>query len=317
VSTVSLGIALLAATVGLWVGAHWLVGAASRLAGSAGVSPLVIGLTVVAFGTSAPEIAVSTVAAFEGNGDVAVGNVVGSNVFNVGVILGCIAILAPFRVTETMVRRDAVAMAGATAVAVVVLANLTLSRLEGLVLLALLAGYLGALGLAARKGKGDAADDAPTNANSDVASNRNVELLRLLGGLALIVGSGRVLVESATTIALSVGVSTWLVGVTIVAAGTSLPELVTSIVATRRDEVAIAAGNVIGSNVFNLLGVLGLAAAIRPTVVDPAVLGSLVWLGVLTAIAAVVLATGRRLTRLEGVLLLAIAAGYWITSALG
>jgi cation:H+ antiporter len=319
VSTVTLGLALLAATAGLWIGAHWLVGAASRLAGAAGVSPLVIGLTVVAFGTSAPEIAVSTVAALEGNGDIAVGNVVGSNVFNLGVILGCVAILAPFRVTETMVRRDAVAMAGATAVAMAILANMVLTRVEGVVLLALLASYFGALGLAVRRSNGDAVEDVPTdaNANGGRRSNRGVELLRLFGGLALVAGSGRVLVESATTIALSVGVSTWLVGVTIVAAGTSVPELVTSIVATRRDEVAIAAGNVIGSNVFNLLGVLGLAAVVRPITVDPAVPGSLVWLGVLTAIAAIVLATGRRLTRPEGVVLLAIAAGYWATSVLG
>ncbi|TYL39284.1 conjugal transfer protein TraR [Natronococcus pandeyae] len=338
---------LVAATLGLWAGARWLVDAASRLASAAGVSSLVIGLTVVAFGTSAPEIAVSTVAALEGNGDVAVGNVVGSNVFNLGLILGIVAVIVPFRVTETMIRRDAVAMALATALATGVLANRVLSRLEGVILLALLAGYLGALGLEIRRTSGSDgetvpdgaepiaasetssapettstaspsdASEEPANASSERSPRIGYDIGRLLVGLLLVAVSGRVLVDAATTIALSVGVSAWLVGVTVVAAGTSLPELVTAVVATRRGDVGIAAGNIVGSNVFNLLGVLGLAAVVRPLALDPAVVPGLVWLGVLTAAATVLLATGRRVTRLEGVVLIALTAAYWLVNVVG
>ncbi|MDG5821515.1 calcium/sodium antiporter [Natronococcus sp. A-GB7] len=323
--SVSVGtvVVLFAATLGLWIGARWLVDAASDIASAAGVSPLVIGLTVVAFGTSAPEFAVSITAALEGSGDVSVGNVVGSNVFNLGVVLGVIALLAPFRATETMLRRDAVAMAVATAVATGVLANRIVSRPEGLVLVSLLAGYLVALGVVARREADDTDRMSPESGEetgfetSAPTIRLGPEAGRLLVGLALVIVGGRLLVDSATTLGLAVGVSEWAIGVTVVAAGTSLPELVTSIVAARRNAVSIAAGNVIGSNVFNLLGVLGVAATIRPLAVDPAVPASLVWLGAITAVATVVLATGRRLTRLEGAILLAVAAGYWLASAVG
>lgn len=333
---------LVAAVLGLWVGARWLVDAASRLASAAGVSSLVIGLTVVAFGTSAPEITVSTVAALEGTGDVAVGNVVGSNVFNLGLILGIVAVLVPFRVTETLIRRDAVAMAVATAIAAGVLANRILSRLEGVILLALLAGYLGAIGLEIRRTSGSGGEAAPdgaepidaseaspapegtadapdetANADDERSPRIGYESGRLLVGLLLVAVSGRVLVDAATTIALSVGVSAWLVGVTVVAAGTSLPELVTSVVATRRGDVGIAAGNVVGSNVFNLLGVLGVAALVQSMTVDPAVIPGLAWLAVLTAAATALLATGRQVSRLEGVLLIALTAAYWLVNVVG
>ncbi|MFU8868443.1 calcium/sodium antiporter [Natronococcus sp.] len=316
-------VVLAVATLGLWIGARWLVDAASSMADAAGISPLVIGLTVVAFGTSAPEFAVSIVAALEGSGDVSAGNVVGSNVFNLGVVLGAIALLAPFRATETMLRRDAVAMALATAIATGVLANRLVSRPEGLVLVALLTGYLAWLGATARR-EADGTDRPSTEPSTESTLEANEpsvrlrsETGRLLVGLALVVVGGRLLVGAATTLGLAVGISEWAIGVTVVAAGTSLPELVTSIVAARRNAVAIAAGNVIGSNVFNLLGVLGVAATIRPMTVDPAVPVSLVWLGAITAVATVVLATGRQLTRLEGAVLLAVAAGYWVTSVLG
>lgn len=320
---------LLASVLALWVGARWLVTGAARIAASLGISSLVIGLTVVAFGTSAPEVAVSIGATIEGRADVSVGNVVGSNIFNLGVILGVVAVLSPFRVAITLLRRDALAMAVATGIGTLVLANLVVSRLEGAILVSLLAGYVGGLAFAARReratpretGEGVSADGAPVDDATPAAGESTVrfglEGGRVLAGLALVVVGGRLLVDAATTIALAVGVSEWVIGVTIVAAGTSLPELVTSVVAARRDAVAIAAGNVIGSNVFNLLGVLGLAAVVRPMTVDSAVLDSFVWLGVVTAIATIVLATGRRLTRLEGGLLIALAASYWAVSALG
>ncbi len=324
-----LGVGVLA----LWLGARLLVTGASRLASAAGVSALVAGLTVVAFGTSAPEIAVSAEAALGGRGDIAVGNVVGSNLFNLAVTLGIVAVLSPFRVSETLVRRDAVAMAASTVVAIVVLANGVVSRLEGMVLIALLIGYLGVLGVAIRN-----ADPAQSFASDGIGAEPSapapigteqpdeldrgelrpvLEAGRVLAGLALVIAGGRVLIDGAVGLALTAGISEWAIGATIVAAGTSLPELVTSLVAAREDDVGIAAGNVIGSNVFNALGVLGVAAVVRPLSVDPAVFAGLAWLGIVTALATVVLATGRQLTRLEGVTLLALGASYWIVSVVG
>lgn len=366
----------------LWVGARWFVAAAAKLAHAAGVSTLVVGLTVVAFGTSAPELVVSAGAALDGRANVAAGNVLGSNVFNLALVLGLVAVIRPFRIELTLLRRDVVAMAAATAIGIAVLGNRFVSRPEGVILVALLAIYVGWLWVAATRSEGTAGSpsadrpssdshqtadghqstpDSPTSradserstprdhqstSNSDQSTSgtdqsatesnqstsetdqspietarsprrRGFDAGRLLAGLLFVVAGGRLLVDGASEIALSLGVSEWVVGVTIVAAGTSLPELVTSIVATRRGNVSIAAGNVVGSNVFNLLGVLGIAAIVRPLALDPAVLPGLGWLALVTAIATVVLATGRRLTRLEGSALVVIGVGYWIWSAIG
>ncbi|MFC4245539.1 calcium/sodium antiporter [Natribaculum luteum] len=308
-------------TVALALGARWLVDGASRLAQSAGISPLVVGLTVVAFGTSAPEFAVSIGAALEGQADVSVGNVVGSNVFNIGLVLGGAAVIAPFRVRNVLVRRDAVAMGATTALALAVLADLSIGRLEGALLVGLLVAYLGALFVAARASTADrtAAPAGWDPADDDASAARSrswVDVGLVLVGLVLVALGGRVLVDAATRLALDAGVSEWLVGVTLVAAGTSLPELATSVVAARRGAVAIVAGNVVGSNVFNLLGVLGVAALIRPLSVDATALLGLAWLLVLTAITTVLLATGRRLTRLEGLTLVALLLVYWGASVL-
>lgn len=247
---VPFGIGVLA----LWLGARLLVTGASRLASAAGVSALVVGLTVVAFGTSAPEVVVSTEAALEGRGDVSVGNVVGSNVFNLGVILGLVAVISPFRVVETLLRRDVLAMAASTIVAAAVLADSVVSRLDGAILLALLIGYLGALGVSIRRDRaGDEGRPEVTDGvtlSPDRRDGREVrfglEAGRVLAGLLLVIAGGRVLVDSAVGLALAAGVSEWAIGATVVAAGTSIPELVTSVVAARGDDVSIAAGNVIG-----------------------------------------------------------------------
>ncbi len=310
------------AALALWLGARSLVTGASRLASAAGVSALVVGLTVVAFGTSAPEIVVSTGAAVEGRGDVAVGNVVGSNVFNIGVILGLVAVITPFRVTEPLLHRDVLAMAGSTIVAAAVLADGSVSRLEGAILLVVLTCYLGVLWFAIRAATdGDGGRSKPIDGGTTALAERDrhdvrigIEGGRILVGLVLVIVGGRVLVDSAVGLALAAGVSEWAIGVTVVAAGTSIPELVTSVVAARGDDVSIAAGNVIGSNIFNIVGVLGIAAVFRPLTVDPAVFVALTWLGVLTVFTTIVLATGRQLTRLEGISLVVLGVGYSIVS---
>ncbi|MCU4973161.1 calcium/sodium antiporter [Halobacteria archaeon AArc-m2/3/4] len=325
---------VLVSIVALWLGARWLVAAASRLASAVGVSALIVGLTVVAFGTSAPEFAVTIEAALADRADVSVGNVVGSNVFNLGVILGGVAIVHPFRTTDSLVRRDAVVMAGITVLALAFLANAAISRLEGVVLCLLLVAYLGGLVVAARgeirteeEKEGETtvpSDDSTRTLGSDTADTETsvtttetvdwLDVPKLLVGLVLVVVGGRLLVGAATDLAQTVGVSEWIIGVTIVAAGTSVPELVTSLVAARDGDVGIAAGNVVGSNVFNLLGVLGIAAVIRPMTVATDALVGLVWLFVLTVIATALLATGRRLTRLEGIALVGFVAVYWVVA---
>lgn len=325
------------AVVALWLGARWLVGSASRLASRAGVPRLIVGLTVVAFGTSAPELAVSIDAALAGRADVSVGNVVGSNVFNLGVILGTIALVRPFSVTDTLVRRDALVMVATTAVAAFFLADLDVTRLEGALLVLGLVLYTGWLLRVARRASatrlvaetpaavtptspaGAAAGpttpvDDRSAANDGAADDRPpwLDPTLLLVGLVFVVGGGHLLVETGTTLAADVGVSEWLIGVTVVAAGTSVPELATSIVAARRNDVGIAAGNVVGSCVFNLLGVLGISASIRSMTVDPAALSGLGWLVALTLATAGLLATGRRLTRPEGAVLVTIVCAYWV-----
>ncbi|WP_090614761.1 calcium/sodium antiporter [Natrinema salaciae] len=320
-------VAFVAGMFALWIGARLLVTGASRLASAAGVSALVVGLTVVAFGTSAPELVVSTGAALEGQGNVAVGNVVGSNVFNLGIILGAVATLSPFRITGQLLRRDVLTMAASTVVAAAVLANAVVSRLDGAILLVLLGCYLGALGLAIRTGDDAAANGASASLEAvdrsslpvgstavGGATRLGLDIVSVVAGLALVIVGGRLLVDGAVGVALTAGVSEWVVGATIVAAGTSVPELVTSVVAARGENVSIAAGNVVGSSVFNVLGVLGVAASIRPLTVAPAVFPALAWLAVLTAFTTAVLATGRRLTRLEGVALIALGASYWVGS---
>ncbi|MFC7237923.1 calcium/sodium antiporter [Saliphagus sp. GCM10025317] len=297
--------------VALWLGARWLVTAASRLARAAGIPPLIVGLTVVAFGTSAPEIVVGVEAALEGRGAIAVGNVVGSNAFNLGAILGTLAIISPFRVADTLVRRDAVAMAAATGVGIAVLVNLYVSRTEGLILLACLVIYMSWLARSARGSDVDVGEAERSGTNR----HPGVDALVLVVGLVLVGLGGRLLVQGAVELARAGGVSEWLIGVTVVAGGTSLPEAAASVVAARRAEVGIAAGNVVGSNVFNLLGVLGISAMAAPLAVDLSVRSGLWWLAALTAVSAVLLATGRRLTRLEGVALVLSVAGYWVLAA--
>ncbi|WP_207587707.1 calcium/sodium antiporter [Halomontanus rarus] len=334
---------LLVSIVALWLGARWLVAAASRLASAVGVSALIVGLTVVAFGTSAPEFAVTVEAALAGRADISIGNVVGSNVFNLGVILGGVAIVRPFRATDSLVRRDAVVMAVTTVFVLVFLADVAITRLEGVFLCIALLTYLGGLIVAARgqvaeegrdavtgdEGRGavtgeegkDAVTDEELESTRELESETTatgpvdwIDVPRLLVGLALVVVGGGLLVETAAGLARDAGVSQWVVGMTVVAAGTSVPELATSLVAARKGDVGIAAGNVVGSNVFNLLGVLGIAAVIRPMTVSTEAVIGLVWLLVLTIVATALLATGRRLIRLEGVALVGFVAVYWVVA---
>ncbi|MFN3597517.1 MAG: calcium/sodium antiporter [Rubricoccaceae bacterium] len=307
-----LGLGLLVA------GAEALVRGASRLAAALGVSPLVIGLTVVAFGTSAPELAVSAGAALAGQGGLALGNVVGSNIFNVLLILGVSALIVPLVVSADLVRRDVPLMIALSAATLALARDGVLSRLDGALLLTGLATYVGYLLAAARRERAPASMDAPARSRG-VRGALTDGALVLVGLGALVVGA-RWLVAGAVAFAEALGVSETVIGLTIVAAGTSLPEVVTSVVASVRGARDIAVGNVVGSNLFNLMGVLGLAGVLAPDGVTVAE-GVLTFdLPVMLAVAVACLPvffTGGTISRGEGAVLLGYYVAYTAYAVLG
>lgn len=255
---------LLVGLVLLVVGAELLVRGASRLALALRIPPIIVGLTVVAFGTSAPELAVSTSAVLAGQPDIAMGNVVGSNTFNVLLILGLSAILAPLTVTARLIRFDVPVMIGVSLVLLVMAWNGMLGRVEGVLLLVGFLVYLGYLYQGARSAPPESGPDLTEPEHAAETGSRLADALLIAAGLVLLVYGSRLLVTSAREIALALGVSELMIGLTVVAAGTSLPELATSVVAAARGERDIAVGNVVGSNIFNILAILGVAATIAP-----------------------------------------------------
>jgi cation:H+ antiporter len=257
----------------LIVGAEALVKGASKLAAGIGISPLVIGLTIVAFGTSSPEMAVSVSSALAGNADIAVGNVVGSNIFNVLFILGASALIAPLIVSRQLIRLDVPIMIGVSILAFLFCLDLNINRLEGIILFAGIIAYTAFLIMQSRKEK--RAKDAAAKAEKDEFEVEYSEkpqgttgvlknIIFIVIGLVLLVIGSRWLVDGATAIARTIGVDDVVIGLTIVAAGTSLPEVATSILASIRGERDIAVGNVVGSNIFNILAVLGLSSIVAP-----------------------------------------------------
>jgi cation:H+ antiporter len=254
-------ILLLVGLVLLIGGAELLVRGASNLAAALGISRLVIGLTVVAFGTSSPEIAVSVQSAMAGQANLAIGNLVGSNIFNILFILGISAAITPLIVSQQLIRFDVPVMIAATFVVLILGLDSHYGRFDAAVLLLLLLGYLVLLLVFGRKEAEPAADEiAPPRA----ATGWLLNVVLVVVGLALLVWGSRWLVAGALDIAKALGVSELIIGLTIVAAGTSLPEVATSVIAALRQQRDIAVGNVIGSCTFNLLAVLGVASFVAP-----------------------------------------------------
>jgi len=249
---------LAAGFVALVKGADFFVEGASSIAGRLGIPQLVIGLTVVAMGTSAPEAAVSITAALKGSADITIGNIVGSNILNVLIILGLTAAITPIAVARSTVRADTPFMLLITLALLLMGLDGTIGLLDGVILIILFVAYLTYLFIAAKKGKiGDN--------NSDVKKYKLWQaILAALGGLAMIVLGSHVAVDSASDIARAFGMSERFIGLTIVALGTSLPELFTSVSAARKGNADIAIGNIVGSNIFNILFVVGISALIVP-----------------------------------------------------
>jgi cation:H+ antiporter len=298
----------------LVTGAELLVRGASRLAISLGVAPLLVGLTVVAFGTSAPEMFVSVGAKLSGDAELAVGNVVGSNTFNVLVILGLSALVSPLLLSSQLVRLDVPLMVMVSVLSVVLALDGTISRFEGALLCAGLTSYLGYLWWIGRP----AAEPVRRALGSGRIRTTIVDVALMGSGLVLLVGGSRLTVAGARAVALDMGISELLVALTVVAAGTSLPELATSLVAALRGERDLAVGNVVGSNLFNLLGILGLSAVVGTgglPVPNVALHFDLPIMALAAAAIVPVVARGRRIGRTGGAALLLAYVGY--TGVLG
>lgn len=285
-------------------GADWFVDGASGLAGKFGIPQLVIGLTIVAMGTSVPEAAVSITAALKGSADIAVGNVVGSNILNILVILGLASVISPLAVRKSTFYIEIPFMAGITVVFVLLgRTGAVVSRQEGVLLWVLFLVYLGYLFVLAKNGK---------EKKQETAGKTWILLLYIFVGAAVVVVGSNITVDSATKIAKILGVGDRFIGLTIVALGTSLPELVTSVVAARKGNADIAVGNIVGSNVFNILFVLGTSALITPVPYQKGFLAD----GIFAVAAGVLLWAAslrkKELPRAGGVVMLLCYAAYFV-----
>ena len=305
---------LLAGLVLLYFGAEGLVRGSSSLALRLGLSPLVVGLTVVAFGTSSPELMVSLKAALAGQADISVGNVVGSNICNIGLILGLCALITPIATSSQIVRVDIPIMLGITALAIALMADGNLGATEGVIFCAILVAYIiFSIYLARRQ----PADNLGAEFGEEVKISKRglaIDILMVIGGLALLVFGARFLVDGAVIIARTYGWSEALIGLTIVAIGTSLPELATSLLAAVKKESDIAVGNIVGSNIFNLVGILGITAIVHP--LQAAGIGA-VDLAVMAGFAVLLWPMAyyqQRITRPEGAMLLLgyLAYVFWL-----
>lgn len=289
--------------LGLILGADWLVRGSSRLAAQFGISPLAIGLTVVAYGTSAPEMVASLVAAATGHPEMTVGNVLGSNIANVGLILGAAALIAPLAVAPAVLRRELPFMVGVTllfGLFGLFALRFDIGRGVGLAAIGLLIVF-NVLSFRWARADGDATSVAEPSEDDSLSRSSMLTII----GLALLLGGAQLLVAGAVSVARSIGLSEFIIGVTLVAVGTSLPELATAVAAGMRRQADLLIGTIVGSNVFNILGALGLSALVRPLAIDASLLrfefSALIGF---TLVTALFLYTGKRLVRWEGACLL-------------
>ncbi|MCY4398974.1 MAG: calcium/sodium antiporter [Gemmatimonadetes bacterium] len=306
----------------LYFGAEWLVRGSARIAATLGISPIVVGLTLVSLGTSAPELVVCVIATLNGEGGLLMGNVLGSNLANIGLIMGATALLSPLPVADRVISRDVPIMLLITVLIFPLVLDGQIDLGDGVILLALLVVYVAFTFSTAeediqeiREGVGSlaAGEEGVEPAKSLV---RNLALVAA-GAVGLGVG-GQAIVRGATFLAAELGASMTVIGLTIVAIGTSLPELVTSLVAAARKHADIAVGNIVGSNIFNLTAVMGGSALVRSYQVDSSILTlQLPAVLILSALVWPVAGSARKVRRLEGFLLLVVYAGFmaWITLA--
>ena len=283
-------------------GADFFVSGASSVAKALKVPSVIIGLTIVAMGTSAPETAVSITASLGGNNGISLGNIIGSNIFNLLMVIGISAVIIPFNSDKEILKRDMLWNIAITVLLMVLIFDGSLSRLDGVILLAGIAAYLTVVVRSALKNR--------VEDNSDEKVSVPKAVVFILGGLAAIVFGGDLVVDNASLIAKSLGMSDTLVGLTIVAIGTSLPELVTSIVAAKKGDSGLALGNAVGSCIFNILFILGIASAIAPMTADYEIIADVCILIFVSIVTYIFARSKERVSRLEGLLCVFIYGTY-------
>jgi cation:H+ antiporter len=319
-----IALSLLGGLVLLVLGGEFLVRGAVRFAERMGLSPLLIGLTLVGFGTSTPELVTSVEAALAGSPGIAIGNIVGSNIANILLILGVSALIFPIAVSQSALKRDGVIMVGVALLLAVVSPLMVLGTFAGFVFVSLLIAYLVYAYLQERSGvgghtaayeRGEAAEDVSDFKDQEharsAAADITIALLIAVAGLVAVIFGGGFLVDGAVKLAAAMGISETVIGLTIVAVGTSLPEMVTSVIAALKRHADVALGNVLGSNIYNVLGIGGVTALISPTAVPAEIIArdNLVMVGVSVLLLALAY-TGYRIGRREGALLIAGYLGY-------
>lgn len=308
---------IVAGLVALFLGGNWLVKGASRLAESLGISPLIVGLTVVAIGTSAPELLVSLSAALSGSSDIAVGNIVGSNIANIGLILGLSGLIFPISVHVNLLKREVPIMIGVALLALILFQDALVGRIDGVILLIGLTVFMAFVVILARREQSETYDIPEEQVEVKPEQiQRGREAVRLVVGIIVLMIGAQLTVDNATELARSFGVSELVIGITLVAVGTSLPELVTSVTAAIRKESDIAIGNVVGSNIFNILGILGMTALVQPIAIAEQIVrvDSLVMLGFSLLLLPFVL--DRKLGRIEAVVFIVAYVSFTVYAVL-
>ncbi|MFA6569328.1 MAG: calcium/sodium antiporter [Victivallales bacterium] len=302
-------ILIITGLVFLYFGAEWLVGGGASLAVKAGVTPLVVGLTVVAFGTSCPELVVSVDAAISHHGEISIGNIVGSNIFNIAFILGLSAMIRPLKVQMQLIRFDTPIMIAASILFIVFFLDKKISRPEALILFAgILAYTVTVVRMARREVKKNRDDGIPGEVHAEYGLE--VCVFFIIAGLTALIFGAKIFVHGSVMIAQNFKISEAVIGLTIVAAGTSLPELATSVVAAAKKQADISIGNIIGSNIFNILCIIGIAGLVSP-IYAPGI--SMVDMGMMLITAVFLfplMRTGFIINRIEGFILVLIYLGY-------
>ena len=288
----------------LFAGAEGLIRGSSSLALRVGITPLVVGLTVVAFGTSSPELVVSLKAALEGNGDISIGNVIGSNIANIALVLGVAALIRPLKVNTVVIRREIPLMIFISLIFVIFLINREISRIEGIIFFAGIILYSIVSVILARKEKSKEIEDEYIEGVAKKPLKTWLAIPFIIFGLALLIYGANLFLEASIEVAKKIGMSQAVIGLTIVAIGTSLPELFTSAVASFKNETDIAIGNVVGSNVFNILLILGVTAMIIPVSAAGITMTDIIVMMVTAVIILPMTWTKFVLNRLEGAFLL-------------
>jgi cation:H+ antiporter len=301
----------------LYFGAEWLVKGSSSLARSLGITPIVIGLTVVAFGTSAPELVVSVISSIQAKSMIAVGNVVGSNICNIALVLGLSAVFNPIKSDPSVVKRDIPIMLAISLYLLLLSYNSNLGRIEGTTLFAGVIVYTCFNYSLAKKESAGAADIESELEGIGFIASRSKQILLIVIGIAGVVGGAQIVVDNAVKIMTFLGVSEKFIGLTIVAFGTSLPELATSVVAAMRGEMDISIGNLVGSNVFNIMSVLGVASMVRPISIPGGFIESGLWIDYLVMMFTsflpwLMMRKDFTVNRRNGVVLLACYVGYLV-----